>query len=63
MVGGAIAGAGGNRQARIYCRKFQPELLGIDGLFRTAETTDPGLRGKPVQVWLDADAIRMAPLD
>ncbi|WP_043749433.1 septum site-determining protein MinC [Methylobacterium nodulans] len=63
LRGRAIAGAGGNRGARIYCRKFQPELLGIDGLFRTAETTDPGLRGKPVQVWLERDAIRMAALD
>ncbi|MFE1601485.1 septum site-determining protein MinC [Methylobacterium sp. ID0610] len=63
LRGRAIAGAGGNRRARIYCRKFQPELLGIDGLFRTAETTDPGLRGKPVQVWLERDALRMATLD
>ncbi|ACA14856.1 septum site-determining protein MinC [Methylobacterium sp. 4-46] len=63
LRGRAIAGAGGNRRARIYCRKFQPELLGIDGLFRTAETTDPGLHNKAVQVWLERDALRMAALD
>ncbi|MGY2048758.1 septum site-determining protein MinC [Methylobacterium sp. JK268] len=63
LRGRAIAGAGGNRGARIYCRRFQPELLGIDGLFRTAETTDPGLRDKAVQVWLERDALRMAALD
>ena len=63
LRGRAIAGAGGNRRARIYCRRFQPELLGIDGLFRTAETTDPTLRDKAVQVWLERDALRMASLD
>ncbi|WP_298960448.1 septum site-determining protein MinC [uncultured Methylobacterium sp.] len=63
LRGRAIAGAGGNPRARIYCRRFQPELLGIDGLFRTADTTDPKLRDKPVQVWLESDALRMAPLD
>ena len=44
-------------------RKFEPELLGIDGLFRTAESTDPKLRNKAVQVWLESDALRMAALD
>ncbi|WP_407529232.1 septum site-determining protein MinC [Methylobacterium oryzisoli] len=63
LRGRAIAGAGGNRRARIYCRRFQPELLGIDGLFRTAEMTDPTLRDKAVQVWLERDALRMASLD
>ncbi|MEH3148228.1 MAG: septum site-determining protein MinC [Methylobacterium frigidaeris] len=63
LRGRAIAGAGGNPRARIYCRRFQPELLGIDGLFRTADSTDPKLRDKPVQVWLESDALRMAPLD
>ncbi len=63
LRGRAIAGAARNPRARIYCRKFEPELLGIDRLVRTAEDMGPALRGKPAQVWLDGGAIRMASLD
>ncbi|WP_048436215.1 septum site-determining protein MinC, partial [Methylobacterium platani] len=63
LRGRAIAGAGGNPRARICCRKFEPELIGIDGLFRTADTTDPKLRKKAVQVWLEGETLRMAALD
>lgn len=63
LRGRAIAGAARNPRARIYCRKFEPELLGIDRLVRTAEDMGTGLRGKPAQVWLDGGAIKMASLD
>ncbi|KMO33143.1 septation inhibitor protein [Methylobacterium variabile] len=63
LRGRAIAGAGGNPRARICCRKFEPELLAIDGLYRIADDIDPGLRGRAVQVWLDGDAMRTAALD
>ena len=63
LRGRAIAGAARNPRARIYCRKFEPELLGIDRLVRTAEEVGAGLRGKPAQVWLDGDAMRIAILD
>ncbi|TGD97251.1 septum site-determining protein MinC [Methylobacterium nonmethylotrophicum] len=63
LRGRAIAGAGGNPRARICCRRFEPELIGIDGLFRTADTTDPKLRKKAVQVWLEGETLRMATLD
>ncbi|MFD0938558.1 septum site-determining protein MinC, partial [Methylobacterium trifolii] len=63
LRGRAIAGAARNPRARIYCRKFEPELLGIDRLVRTAEDMGTNLRGKPVQIWLDGGAIRMASLD
>ena len=63
LRGRAIAGAARNPRARIYCRKFEPELLGIDRLVRTAEDMGTSLRGKPAQVWLDGGNIRMASLD
>ena len=63
LRGRAIAGAARNPRARIYCRKFEPELLGIDRLVRTAEDMGNSLRGKPAQVWLDGGNIRMASLD
>ncbi|WP_336487848.1 septum site-determining protein MinC [Methylobacterium nigriterrae] len=63
LRGRAIAGAARNPRARIYCRKFEPELLGIDRFVRTAEEMGPTLRGKAAQIWLDGGAIRMASLD
>lgn len=63
LRGRAIAGAARNPRARIYCRKFEPELLGIDRLVRTAEDMGTHLRGKPVQIWLDGGAIKFASLD
>ncbi len=63
LRGRAIAGAARNPRARICCRKFEPELLGIDRLVRTAEDMGTHLRGRPAQIWLDGGAIRMASLD
>ena len=59
----AIAGAARNPRARIYCRKFEPELLGIDRLVRTAEDMGSALRGMAAQVWLDGGTMKLAKLD
>ncbi|MGF3023453.1 septum site-determining protein MinC [Methylobacterium aquaticum] len=63
LRGRAIAGAAGSPGARIFCRKFEPELLAIDGLYRIADDIDPTLRGRAVQVWLEGDTMRTAALD
>ncbi|WP_407524661.1 septum site-determining protein MinC [Methylobacterium oryzisoli] len=63
LRGRAIAGAAGSPNARIVCSRFEPELLAIDGLYRIADDIDPTLRGKPVHVWLDGDAMKTAILD
>ncbi|KQP52674.1 septation inhibitor protein [Methylobacterium sp. Leaf399] len=63
LRGRAIAGAARNPRARIYCRKFEPELLGIDRLVRTAEDMGPAFRGRSAQVWLDGSAIKIAALE
>jgi septum site-determining protein MinC len=62
LRGRAIAGSTGEVRARIFCRRLEAELLAIDGLYKTAEDMDPALRGRPVQAWLEGDAIRMAAL-
>lgn len=62
LRGRAIAGAAKNPRARIYCRKFEPELLGIDRLVRTAEDMGNALRGQAVQIWSDGGAIKIAAL-
>jgi septum site-determining protein MinC len=61
--GRALAGANGNARARIFCRKAEPELLAIDGYYRVSEDIDGGLHGRPIQAWLENDAIRITALD
>jgi septum site-determining protein MinC len=64
LRGRAIAGsAPGQTKARIFCRKLEAELLAIDGLYCTADTMDAKLRGKPVQAWLEGNAMMMAAFD
>lgn len=62
LRGRAIAGCGGNPKARIFCRKMEAELLAIDGLYKTTEDLARDLRGKPVQAWLEGDAMKVAAL-
>ncbi|WP_147652789.1 septum site-determining protein MinC [Vulcaniibacterium gelatinicum] len=63
LRGRALAGAQGNTRARIFCREFHAELVAIAGHYRVLEDLPKDLRGKPVQVWLDGDALRIEPLD
>jgi len=62
MRGRAIAGSTGNAAARIFCSKFEAELIAIDGLYQTADEIDPTLRGRAVQAWLAKDKMNMAAL-
>lgn len=63
LRGRAIAGAVGDSNARILCRKFEPELIAIDGLYKTADDLGAERRGQAVQARLDGDAIRLLALD
>jgi septum site-determining protein MinC len=63
LRGRAIAGSMGNPSARIFCGKLEAELLAIDGLYRTADDMEPEFRGRPVQTWLEGDAVRMTALN
>ncbi|HUG61484.1 MAG TPA: septum site-determining protein MinC [Methylomirabilota bacterium] len=63
LRGRALAGFAGNASARIFCRKFEAELIAVDGLYQTADELDPELHGRPIQIWLDGDSIMMAALD
>ncbi|MFC7397173.1 septum site-determining protein MinC [Chelatococcus sp. GCM10030263] len=62
LRGRALAGSAGNAKARIFCQKLEAELLAIDGLYRTADDMDSQYRGRPAQIWLEGDVIRMAAL-
>lgn len=63
LRGRALAGAGGNRQARIFCSRIEAELLAVDGYYRTADEVDASLRGRRAQAWLDGDTLMIAALD
>jgi septum site-determining protein MinC len=63
LRGRAIAGLKTGAQARIFCRKLEAELVGIDQLYRTAEHWGSTLHGRAVQVRCDRGALRLSPLD
>jgi len=63
LRGRAIAGCTGNGKARIFCRKFEAELIAIDGLYKTADDLGGKFLGQPVQVNLDGDSIILKTMD
>lgn len=63
LRGRALAGAYGNESARIFCRRFEAELIAIGGYYKVTEETETGLRQKPVQAWLAGNDLKMASLD
>lgn len=63
LRGRAIAGLKVGAGARIFCRKLEAELVGVDRLYRTAEHWGEGLHGRAVQVLCDRGSLRLAALD
>jgi len=63
LRGRAIAGLRAGAGARIFCRKLEAELVGVDQLYRTAEHWGPGLHGRPVQVLCDRGSLRLSAFD
>jgi|SRR5699024_7366056 len=55
LRGRALAGALGNTQGRIFCRRFEPDLIAIAGCYKVADAIDDGLHGACVQVRLHED--------
>lgn len=63
LRGRALAGARGNTEARIFCTSFDPELVAIAGIYRTAEQELPaGIKGQPAVVRLEQEQLRIEPL-
>lgn len=63
LRGRALAGLKTGAGARIFCRKLEAELIGVDQLYRVAEHWGPGLQGHAVQVFCDRGSLRVAALD
>lgn len=63
LRGRAIAGARGDREARIFSTCMEPQLVSIAGYYRTTEPELPaGVLGKPAQVRLDDEKLVIEPL-
>ena len=63
LRGRAFAGAEGEAQARVFCRRLEAELLAVGGVYLTADEIGTSVRGQAVQAWLEQDSIRIARLD
>jgi septum site-determining protein MinC len=63
LRGLAMAGASGNSRARIFCHRFQGELLAIGPHYRTADEIDASLCRGPAQAWLDGDTLKISAMN
>jgi len=62
LRGRAVAGLGGDRSVRIFCRHLDADLVSIGGFYMVSEQMDPGLIGKPVQIRLVEERLVFDPL-
>ena len=57
LRGRALAGVRGNTEARIFCFDLQAELISIAGNYKVSEDLDDTVRNKPVQIYLQDQAL------
>ncbi len=62
LRGRAVAGLLEHGGARIFCGKFEAELLAIEGVYRTADEFGGSLQGRPAQAWLSDGELHLAAL-
>ncbi len=62
LNGRALAGVRGDTSARIFCKDFRAELVSVAGTYSVSEQFDETLRGRPVQVSLQGDALHIEKL-
>jgi septum site-determining protein MinC len=60
LRGRALAGASGDAEARIFCRRFEAELVSIAGRYLVSEQMPPEDRGLPVQIALVDDRLTIS---
>jgi len=57
LRGRALAGAGGDTEARIFCSRLEAELVSIAGRYLVSDQISPEHRGLPVQIALIDDRL------
>jgi septum site-determining protein MinC len=60
LRGRALAGAAGDEAARIFCRRFEAELVSIAGRYLVSEQMPPAERGFAVEIALVDDRLTIA---
>jgi septum site-determining protein MinC len=63
LRGQAMAGVTGNRRARIFCHRFEAELLAIGSYYKTADEIDNTMRSGPIQAWLDGNTLKISAMN
>jgi septum site-determining protein MinC len=63
LRGRAFAGMNGSGIGRLFCRRMEAEMVGVDRLYRTADHWGADFHGRPVQVHCDRGALRLTALD
>jgi septum site-determining protein MinC len=63
LRGQAMAGVTGNRRARIFCHRFEAELLAIGSYYKTADEIDDSIRSGPIQAWLDGNTLKISAMN
>ncbi len=63
LRGLAMAGASGNPRARIFCHRFEGELLAIGPHYKTADEIEASLRRGPAQAWLDGNTLKITAMN
>lgn len=63
LRGRALAGVSGDATARIFCRRLEAELVSVAGHHCVAEEIAEPLLGRPVQVRLQGETLRIETMD
>lgn len=62
LRGRALAGVAGDREARIFCRELDAELVSVAGHYQVSERIQAAARAQPVQIFLNGDSLVIEPL-
>jgi septum site-determining protein MinC len=62
LRGRALAGVNGDCEARIFCQSLEAELVSIAGQYQINEDLPDHLRGRPTQISLEGNQLRIEPL-
>lgn len=60
LRGRALAGASGDTAARIFCSRFEAELVSVAGRYLISEQFPPGVQSAPVQIALVDDQLTIS---
>jgi septum site-determining protein MinC len=63
LRGRVLAGAYGNSNARIFCKRLEAELMSIDGHYLMADDIEQKFRKTCIQARLEKDALELTTMD